>query len=333
MSGVGHVGNQPGDTVLEHIGVSPDDEDVYRALLRRPQCTAGELTDRLGLTPESLGRSVDRLEHLGLVSRTADHPVRLVPARPDVAVDVLVAARRAELDRAQAAARELLDEMSVLDQYRPENLVEVLSGRDAIAARFAQLIQDTRDELLVLDRPPYVSGAGDSQPRVLGLLGDGVAVRGIYSPDSLQIPGAVDDAYDAADAGERSRVHPAVPMKLAVADRSVALLPLAVDRMVDSALVVHRSALLDALVQMFFLLWDQGLPVAGGAADAPATDRRLLTMLASGMKDEAIARHLGVSSRTVGRRVAELMERIGARTRFEAGVHAQRRGLLDQDGA
>ena len=314
--------------MLEHVGVSSEDETTYRVLLRHPQCTVRDLAERIGRSSDLVRRSAGRLEELGLLSRTPDHPARLVPTRPDVAVEVLIAARRADLDRTQAAARELLDEMTVPDEYRPESLLEVLTGQDAIAARFAQLVQATERELLVLDRPPYASGAGESQPRVLGLLGDGVTVRGIYAPDSLQVPGAVDDAYDAAQAGEQSRVHPAVPMKLAVADRSVALLPLAVDRMVDSALVVRRSALLDALVQMFFLLWDQGVPVTT-EPDASDLDRRLLTMLAAGMKDDSIARQLDISSRTVGRRVAELMDRIGARTRFEAGVHAQRRGVLD----
>ncbi len=313
--------------MLEHVGVSPEDEATYRALLRHPQCTVRELAEQLDRSPDLTRRSASRLEELGLLSRTPDHPARLVPTRPDVAVDVLVAARRADLDRTRAAARELLDEMTVPAEYRPESLLEVLTGQDAIAARFAQLVQATEAELLVLDRPPYASATSESQPRVLGLLSDGVTVHGIYSPDSLHVPGAVENAYDAADAGEQSRMHPAVPMKLAVADRSVALLPLAVDRMVDSALVVRRSALLDALVQMFFLLWDQAVPVAG-VSDVPDLDRRLLTMLAAGMKDDSIARQLDISSRTVGRRVADLMDRIGARTRFEAGVHAQRRGLI-----
>lgn len=59
-------------------------------------------------------------------------------------------------------------------------------------------------------------------------------------------------------------------------------------------------------------------------------DPRLLTMLSAGLKDEAIARQLAVSSRTVGRRVAELMDALGARTRFQAGLYAQRRELLDR---
>jgi DNA-binding NarL/FixJ family response regulator len=118
-----------------------------------------------------------------------------------------------------------------------------------------------------------------------------------------------------------------VPMKLAVFDRTAALLPLAVEELVDSALVVHPCALLDALTEMFWLLWDQAVPVVPASLDP--LEARLMTLLAAGFKDDAIARHLALSSRTVGRRVAELMETLGARTRFQAGIHAQRRHLLD----
>jgi DNA-binding NarL/FixJ family response regulator len=117
-------------------------------------------------------------------------------------------------------------------------------------------------------------------------------------------------------------------MKLAAFDRKIALLPLAVDQLVDSALVVHPCALLDALIEMFWLLWDQAVPVVPSAKTDP-TDARLMTLLAAGFKDDAIARQLALSSRTVGRRVAELMEALGARTRFQAGIHAQRRHLLE----
>ena len=91
---------------------------------------------------------------------------------------------------------------------------------------------------------------------------------------------------------------------------------------------MHPCALLDALIEMFWLLWDQAVPVVP-AAKADPTDARLMTLLAAGFKDDAIARQLALSSRTVGRRVAELMETLGARTRFQAGIHAQRRHLLE----
>ncbi|MGH3331283.1 MAG: helix-turn-helix transcriptional regulator [Nocardioidaceae bacterium] len=315
--------------MLENIGIAPQHEAVYRALLRAPHSTVAALACSLGREEEAVGAAVRRLEDLGLLTRTTDRPPRLVPARPDAAIGVLVAQRRLELDRVEGSARTLVQEMQVQDQHRPDNLLEVVVGQQAIAARFAQLLTGTTEELLVLDRPPYASEPESSDARVRGLLGDGVTVRGIYSPDSLAVPGAVDEAYSAAGAGESSRMHPQVPMKLAVFDRSTALLPLSVDQMVDSALVVHQCSLLDALVQMFLLLWDQALPVvqpAGDGVEAP-----LLTLLAAGLKDEAIARQLGLSSRTVGRRAADLMDLLGARTRFQAGVYAERRGLTTPD--
>ncbi|WP_328993985.1 LuxR C-terminal-related transcriptional regulator [Kribbella sp. NBC_01245] len=311
--------------MLETVGVAAAEEEVYRALLAAPGSTGDELAGRLGRSPAEVALSVEELEALGLVSRNGD---QLVPARPDVAIGVLIARQRAELDKVQAEAQTMLSEVRAHERYRPENLVEVIVGQEAIAARFAQLLEGTERELLVLDRPPYAARVDESDQAVRGLMREGVVVRGIYSPDSLDVPGGVDEAYSAADAGETSRVHPQVPMKLAVFDAKAALLPLSVDELVDSALVVHPCALLDALIEMFGLLWDQAVPIV----QAPGTDQldaRMMTLLAAGFKDDAIARQLTLSSRTVGRRVAELMDLLGARTRFQAGVHAQRRHLLD----
>jgi DNA-binding NarL/FixJ family response regulator len=53
-------------------------------------------------------------------------------------------------------------------------------------------------------------------------------------------------------------------------------------------------------------------------------------LLAAGLKDEAIARQLGISLRTVHRRTSELSLALGARARFQAGVLAERSGLLRQ---
>ena len=54
----------------------------------------------------------------------------------------------------------------------------------------------------------------------------------------------------------------------------------------------------------------------------------LLDQLAGGAKDEQIARALGLSLRTVRRRVAEILDELGADSRFQAGVEAVRRGWI-----
>ena len=46
------------------------------------------------------------------------------------------------------------------------------------------------------------------------------------------------------------------------------------------------------------------------------------------MTDDAVARHLSVSLRTVQRQTRTMMDRLGAQTRFQAGIQARNRGWL-----
>jgi sugar-specific transcriptional regulator TrmB len=320
--------------MLEAIGVRPDDEAVYRELLSRTQAGVEDLSGALDHDPTAVEASLGRLEELGLASRLPGQPLRVRAARPDVAVDVLVSRRQEELARAQLAARDLLAEMPAEERHRPEDIVEVLVGRPAIAARFEQVITGTREELLVFDRPPYVADAQRSDSSVTALLRDGVTVRGIYAPEALELPGALEAAQDAVRAGEQSRVHADLPMKLAIGDRRLAILPVSAAEVVDAALCIRPSALLDALVQFFELLWSQATPiVVAPGGDAELSDRQLAALLASGAKDDVVARHLGASTRTLSRRVAEMMDHLHVRTRFQAGVQAARRGWIDEDSA
>jgi sugar-specific transcriptional regulator TrmB/DNA-binding CsgD family transcriptional regulator len=324
MAGSGHL--------FDVLGISAEDESIYRLLLREPGLTAAELTERAARGPKALRRSLARLAELGLVSLLAGRPGRYAAARPDTAVEVLIARRQQELATARTAAQALLAELPVERRHRPEEQLEIVFGRRAVATRFLQLQQSATDELLVLDRPPYAQDPHEPNPGEDDLLDRGVRLRAIYAPEALEIPGAFDLLRAAVAAGEQARVCDQVPLKLAVADRATAILPFTAeqDAMVDSALVVYASTLLDALVRLFELLWEQAVPVlAGEAADDDASqDGRLVTLLAAGLKDEAIARQLGVSLRTVHRRTGELMDRLGARTRFQAGLLAGRAGLL-----
>lgn len=62
----------------------------------------------------------------------------------------------------------------------------------------------------------------------------------------------------------------------------------------------------------------------------PLSDREveLIMLLQVGYTDDAAARRLGVSPRTVRRMTADLMQRLGARSRFEAGIKVAQLGLV-----
>jgi DNA-binding NarL/FixJ family response regulator len=57
-------------------------------------------------------------------------------------------------------------------------------------------------------------------------------------------------------------------------------------------------------------------------------ERELLTLLASGLTDEAAGERLGISLRTARRMMADLMARLDASSRFEAGLKAVKCGWL-----
>ncbi|MFG2514750.1 response regulator transcription factor [Streptomyces sp. NPDC048584] len=57
-------------------------------------------------------------------------------------------------------------------------------------------------------------------------------------------------------------------------------------------------------------------------------DRDLLTLLYQGLDDATVARRLGVSHRTVQRRVQRIMSDLGVSGRFALGAKAQELGLI-----
>jgi DNA-binding NarL/FixJ family response regulator len=82
---------------------------------------------------------------------------------------------------------------------------------------------------------------------------------------------------------------------------------------------------------MFDAMWRIATPVPSLAPVGTHgfdQDQDVLFLLAAGATDGMIARKLGISERTAHRRVKALMESLGARTRFQAGIQAARRRLV-----
>jgi DNA-binding CsgD family transcriptional regulator len=136
--------------------------------------------------------------------------------------------------------------------------------------------------------------------------------------------------------GERARVARSLPMKMALCDRRLALIPVSTHsgNAGEAAYLVHPSSLLDALSELFEAMWDRAVPLnqrpAPDDEDQLLTDRDkdLLGLLAAGTTDETIARTFGWSVRTVRRHIHRIMAMTGAETRFQAGMEATRRGWL-----
>ncbi|WP_328323065.1 MULTISPECIES: LuxR C-terminal-related transcriptional regulator [unclassified Streptomyces] len=333
----------------EAVGLSEAAERVYRALVRLGRGTVQQCAAQTGLAEDEVRAALRALARLGLIAEGPDTDGAAagrcgdgvwLPADPQVALGALLRRRRSELDR----IRQSVDELSA--EYReaqlrddPARLTEVVRGGTAQYARVQDLLAGTESELLTLVGPPFLDPADDSLAPMERLLERGVKCRAVHAAEVLAVDGGYRQARRLADLGERIRVLPSVPVKLVIADRRRALLPLSThaDRMMDSAVLVRQSALTEALVALFEELWERATPLGtgnsalpGGAAatEAPARDEALLTLLAAGLKDEAIARQLHISERSLRRRISMLLGRLAVTSRFQAGAQAARRGWL-----
>ncbi|MEU7904981.1 hypothetical protein [Actinoplanes sp. NPDC049118] len=316
-------------------GLGEEDEAVYAALMDGP-ATVPELARSTRLAEELVRVALDHLEEAGLVGRSAGHPERHTAAAPDVALEALLLRQEEQLQRARLHAHQLAARHRRAHAGDdPASLVEVVTGRMAVLERFEQVQRAARREIRAIDKPPYAVPSGNRNPVELDMLARGISYRVIYDPQGLlEFHDLRADLEQSAARGEVARVLAAAPTKLILADDRMGLLPLqAAPSSIESIVVVHPSALLEALGALFESLWARALPLGlayGTQAGAGPTrdELRLLTLLTTGIPDEAIARQLGLSYRTFQRRLRTLLARLDAETRFQAGVRAAHLGWI-----
>jgi DNA-binding CsgD family transcriptional regulator len=192
---------------------------------------------------------------------------------------------------------------------------------------FERLVSTTSGEMVWL-RPVVTVHPSEMRfiSAIESAIRSGRRCRGIYpvaalkhSPDVLRMR---------IEVGEEIRILPSVATHLMVVGSTHAMFPDPLGPVEQPMVNVRQRGIVEVVTNYFEELWRRALPAAE-LEDLPSAERRLLLAeLASGAQDEQIARRLGVSLRTVRRRVAELLEELGATSRFEAGVEAARRGWL-----
>jgi sugar-specific transcriptional regulator TrmB/DNA-binding CsgD family transcriptional regulator len=319
-----------GDRLLEALGIPEDEEALYRLLVRSTDTSPTALAHELDTSAARVRRMLKALETRGLVSRTPGKNARFAPAPPAVAWEVLIQQRQIELDRARAAARQFEDDFRSTASAREVDLVEVVSGAEAVVSRFRQLLLLAKEEVLTFDKPPYLNPFGPpgvEEERIR----HGVRFAVIYDPEALEYEGKMEDIEEITAAGEDARILP-VPMKLLISDRNLALVRVNLRSAgpTDSALLVYPSALLDALIRLWEMSWAEATPFhrrddfAGSESDESRLDLserevKVIDLLLAGAPSESIARRLKMSKSTVERDIATILMKLGAQTRFQAG--------------
>ncbi|MDV3221823.1 helix-turn-helix domain-containing protein [Intrasporangium sp.] len=327
---------------LEPLGLSTAERQVYLRLVELGTADTKALAGDLGRSVEKVTAALNRLATRGLAHREDFGGRRFRVISPDVALPELIRQRQRQLNQLQDETERICEAVARRAGGGCE-VVERIVGPAAVHDACAQIQRTARSEVLMVDAPPYFVGGVQPNESEFVALAAGVSYRVIYHRDAIAGEEARAAMRQYVAAGEQARVNAEVWPKLLIADRGIGLVPeSAQDPDPERRLLIRSSSLLDVLITHFEHLWERSMPVealtrTGSPEDLDSAerdpgiserDREMLTLMAAGLKDRAIARSLGITERTVGRRINDLMRRLDADTRFRAGVRAVQRGWI-----
>ncbi|MBM9504119.1 helix-turn-helix transcriptional regulator [Actinacidiphila acididurans] len=235
----------------------------------------------------------------------------------------------------------------------------VVLGRERIDALLLEAGRGARREVVSMHHAVPVTAGMLARPGAGRADAGQPAARVIHLMSTARTPQGLTNLQELAETGADVRLMAHTPFRLLVADSSLAVVERLVPRAQPAAVVLRGRELGEALREVFDFCWLSAAPLAEHRAQAEATaleqrrgagdpaerperaersvpaavDRRgaprlteqqraVLRMLTDGMKDEAIARSLGISVRTLGRLIGGLMADLRVTSRYQLGVRA-----------
>jgi len=299
--------------------------------------TAAKAAADIGRDRSEVERILAALASRGLA--VADPTTGEVSAAPPaVALGALLRQQREDLDAAERELHALADKHRLGAASRAgADLAEVITDVSAVRHRYFQLQNAARHQVRSMMVPnltvvPHQENAVGNEG-----LRRGVQYRAIIDREVLAQPGMPAMVAESLAEGEQIRVVERVPVKMIIADADIAMVPLLSGHNTSpESVLVRASGLLDALIAYFEATWARAYPLVANAAGdgvldvdpdgVDDADAQMLTLLLSGLTDQAVASQLGTSLRSVQRRIAALMDRAGVNTRIQLGWHAKSNG-------
>ncbi|MFD3415375.1 LuxR C-terminal-related transcriptional regulator [Streptomyces cyaneofuscatus] len=311
---------------------------LYERAIGRGEFDPLRIAEELGAPPRYAEHAVGVLRELRLVKPAESGADRLVAVSPEAAqMELLVPLEREILDsrhrlagfKGQLSAFAAAFERQSRTRAEP---VVITGDQDEIELRLLEAAQSCTTEVLVM-QPCVARETRElrlARPLVLEALRRGAHGRILYPHTARGDSGTRAHLGELLPAGGQVRTTKEVSDRFLVFDRKTAFIPSGED---GEIAVVYESTVAAFLAGLHARIWESAVDFDSGAAGYAGTMEELkatlLSLLASGAKDEVIARRVGMSERTLRRHVATIMQDLSASSRFQAGVLAARTGLVD----
>ncbi|MFD3525647.1 LuxR C-terminal-related transcriptional regulator [Streptomyces sp. NPDC058653] len=338
-----HGGETPAEesSLLEPFGISHETEQLYFLLVKHPGMCVREVAMRLDWHESVVEEQIGALAELSLLWPSHGESGGLYPVEPEIGLDMLIArehaalaARTQVLQECKVAARVLAAEFTSRPGVAPLD-VEQVDGTGKIHDRLVRLAREAKSGIMVFTPGGPLIPEATVADRGIGeeILSRGIRIQSVQLDSVRNNRARMSQMQRLLDKGIEIRTVPVLSLRGLIVDGEKALLSEVVeDSSENVAVVLSGSSVVASIAPVFEQVWLSAAPFSlqdqGRERELTNTEGALLHLLEEGYTDAQAARRLAVSTRTVGRIVADLMTQLGASSRFQAGVLARRRGWL-----
>ena len=142
---------------LEYFGLTKPDAQVYIFLGKRGPQRAIDIAKSLRVPRQTLYRAIKHLQSKGIITATITHPAKFAAVPFERVLDLFAKAKAEEVHRIEQ------DKNSLLSDWRSIAIAEVadqspkftvLEGRNFIYPRLKQMIEETKNQLLIVSTVP-----------------------------------------------------------------------------------------------------------------------------------------------------------------------------------
>ncbi|MDH6111831.1 hypothetical protein P3T36_002145 [Kitasatospora sp. MAP12-15] len=269
--------------------------------------------------------------------------VGYIPCSPNAAAAHLAGPIEAEIQKRYREAESLRSHVMAMKpifeeswQGVTQNPIEHLTLLDAIRSTLGHLSSGTRTEVAAAHPDlPLVETLEEGLARTMELINRGISMRTIYPHSVLAHRYMQQHLTKMTSVGAKVRTVGHIPDRIIFFDWETAVIADSQSERGPGAVVIRDPALVGHLHRAWESNWDSALPFASapsGIGYGSAKDelrRSVVQLLESGMKDEVAAKRLSMSTSTYRRHVTDLMNDLGAESRFQAGSYARRSGWFN----
>ncbi|WP_073920976.1 helix-turn-helix transcriptional regulator [Streptomyces sp. CB00455] len=321
------------------------DRALYGLIYRNPAWSLDLVAAEARCSTAEAEEACDRLSMSGLLAPAPESPCGFTTVDPEAALtrlfsaeERLATAHLQQVSRIRTAISSLVHDFPDLRGERREAVEIETLETPALANAFlddAGSMARSRMRSMHPGGPPPEGIIDDMLLRDNEMESRGIKVEALYQRRAAEVPYMAAYLADAVRPGREARTADCLPLRMILFDDDLAVLPIDPRDSRRGAFAIHGKALVQSLHAFYDHCWHYAAPLQRAPERRQAVETALdsqellvVKLLADGVKDEAIARQLGISSRTLSRLISAILDRFGATTRFQAALRVAEAGLL-----